>query len=55
MSSEFKKKVTVGSLRREKMVWVCPSKNNHAFDCAKMQALGATLLDILPDEIPETT
>lgn len=55
MSSEFKKKITVGSLRREKMVWVCPSKNNHAFDCAKMQALGATLLDILPDEIPEST
>lgn len=54
MSSEFKKKITVGALRKERLVWVCPSGNNHAFDCAKMQALGATILEILPDQIEET-
>lgn len=53
MSSEFKKRITVGQLKKERMVWVCPSGNNHAFDLAKMQALAATLLDILPDELPE--
>jgi hypothetical protein len=52
MAGEYKKRVTVGSLKKEKMIWYCPSGNNHAFDCAKMQALGATLLDILPDELP---
>jgi hypothetical protein len=41
-------------LRKERLVWVCPSGNNHAFDLAKMQTLAATLLDILPDEIQET-
>lgn len=54
MAAEFKKKITTGSLRKERLVWVCPSGNNHAFDLAKMQTLAATLLDILPDEIQET-
>lgn len=53
MASEFKKRIVVGQLKKERMVWVCPSGNNHAFDLAKMQALAATLLDILPDELPE--
>jgi hypothetical protein len=53
MSAEFKKKITIGSLRKERLVWVCPSGNNHAFDLAKMQALAATVKRILPDEINE--
>jgi hypothetical protein len=53
MASEFKKRFTVGPLKKERFLWVCPSKNNHYRDCAKMQVLGATLLDILPDELPE--
>ena len=31
--------------------WVCPSGNNHLFDCSCMQVVGATLLGILPDEL----
>jgi hypothetical protein len=53
MNAEFKKRITVGSLRKERLVWVCPSGNNHAFDLAKMQTLGATLMEVLPDEIEE--
>jgi hypothetical protein len=53
MAGEYKKRIVVGALKKEKMVWHCPSGNNHAFDCAKMQALGATILGILPDELPE--
>ncbi len=54
MASEFKKRFVTGALQKEHFKWVCPSKNNHAFDCSKMQILAATLLDILPDELPET-
>lgn len=53
MAAEFKRRITVGTLKKERFIWHCPSGNNHAFDCAKMQALGATLMDILPDELPE--
>jgi hypothetical protein len=51
MSAEFKRPIVVGNklARRTKYIWVCPSKNNHAFDCSKMQVLAAVLLDILPD------
>jgi hypothetical protein len=38
--------------------WVCPSGNNHARDCAKMQTCLATIAGILPDtevEIAEKT
>jgi hypothetical protein len=31
------------------LVWVCPSGNNHARDCAKMQTALATVAGILPD------
>lgn len=54
MAGEYKKRITIGQLKKEKLVWYCPSGNNHAFDCAKMQALGATLMDVLPDELPES-
>ena len=51
MTAEFKRPIQVGNklAKRTKYVVVCPSKNNHAFDCAKMQALYATLLDFIPD------
>ena len=52
MAAEFKKRIVVGVLKKERFVWVCPSGNNHAFDLAKMQTLAATLFDILPDELP---
>jgi hypothetical protein len=48
MAAEFKRpKVNKFSGRRE-MVWVCPSGNNHAFDCAAMQVLGAMQAKLLP-------
>jgi hypothetical protein len=51
MSAEYKRAIPVGNklARKLKHVFVCPSKNNHAFDCSKMQVLAATLLEILPD------
>ena len=36
---------------RRQQVWVCPSGNNHLFDCSAEQIVAATLLKILPDEI----
>jgi hypothetical protein len=56
MSAEFKRpKVNKFTGKRE-MVWVCPSGNNHAFDCAKMQVLFAMLTGRLPAGIElETT
>jgi len=51
MAAEYKKRIVIGKLGKERTVWVCPSGNNHAFDLAKMQALGATILEILPDEL----
>lgn len=57
--AEYKKQMTAetkrikrtgsGIYERVTEVWVCPSKNNHAFDCSKMNALGATILKIIPD------
>ena len=49
MSAEFKKPKRDKFSGKTKMVIVCPSGNNHARDDARMQALAATLLDILPD------
>lgn len=45
MSAEFKKPKSPNS---KEMIWVCPSKNNHAFDCAKMQVLCAMYTKLLP-------
>lgn len=50
MSSEFKKRKVDKFTGKMQWVWVCPSGNNHAFDCAKMQVLAATLADLLPDQ-----
>lgn len=48
MSAEFKRpKVNKFTGRRE-MVWVCPSGNNHGFDCSKMQVLCAMQVGLLP-------
>lgn len=51
MTAEFKKAKKDKFTGRVDMVWVCPSRNNHAFDCASMQVTGAILLDLLPDNI----
>lgn len=40
---------------RRRRVWVCPSGNNHLFDCAAMQVVAATLLGILGDEVEGDT
>ena len=57
MGREYRRQMSAEYLRprvdkftgREKMVWVCPSKNNHARDCAKEQVVLATIAEILPD------
>lgn len=48
MSSEFKRPRVNKFTGRREMVWVCPSGNNHAFDCAKMQVLCAMQAGMLP-------
>ncbi len=48
MSSEFKRPRVDKFTGRRMMVWVCPSGNNHAFDCSKMQALCAMQAGLLP-------
>ena len=48
MSAEFQRpKINKFSGKRE-MVWVCPTGNNHAFDCAKEQVLCAMQTELLP-------
>jgi hypothetical protein len=54
MASEFKKKKENKFTGRFEWVWVCPSGNNHARDCAKMQVLAAILADMLPDSADVT-
>lgn len=53
MASEYKKRKENKFTHVVKHVWVCPSGNNHARDCAAMQVLCATLSDILPDMLEE--
>lgn len=48
MSAEFKRPKVDKFTGRRVMVWVCPSGNNHAFDCAKMQVLCAMHAELLP-------
>ena len=48
MSAEFKRPKVDKFTGRKVMVWVCPSGNNHAFDCAKMQVLCAMQAGLLP-------
>lgn len=47
MAAEFKRRRTNTFTGRVDWVWVCPSGNNHAFDCAKEQIAGAWLLGLL--------
>lgn len=49
MESEYKKAKVEKFSGHKRFFWVCPSGNNHAFDCAKMQVLVATILRVLPD------
>lgn len=46
MAAEFKRKFTNNRGRTE-WAWVCPSGNNHAWDCAKMQVVGAWILGLI--------
>lgn len=55
MRAEYKKKLVNERTHKVEWIWVCPSGNNHAFDCAKEQVLAATLDDILPDPFQEDT
>ena len=57
LEKEYSKQMAAEYLRRERdpdtgrvaEEWVCPSGNNHAWDCEGMQVLAATILQILPD------
>jgi hypothetical protein len=51
MSAEFKRPKINRLTGRREMIWVCPSGNNHAFDCAKMQVLCALSTALLPDGV----
>jgi hypothetical protein len=51
MRAEYKKLTINPTTGRRTYVWVCPSGNNHAFDCSCEQVVGATLLKILPDDV----
>lgn len=47
MSAEFKKRKRNRFTGAEELVWVCPSGNNHAFDCGKMQVVAATIVGLV--------
>jgi Phage terminase large subunit (GpA) len=49
MSAEYKRKVQDPTTGKTKYQRVCPTRNNHAYDCAKMQVVAATLASLLPD------
>lgn len=51
MTSEFKKPKVDKFTGKKVMVWVCPSGNNHAFDCSKMQVLCAMQAKLLPGDV----
>lgn len=51
MTAEFKRPKRDKFTGKTVMIWVCPSGNNHAFDCSKMQVLCAMQSGILPSEI----
>jgi len=48
MTAEFERPRVNPFTKKKEMVWVCPSGNNHAFDCAKMQVLAAMQAKLLP-------
>lgn len=47
MGAEFKKRKRNRFTGAEELVWVCPSKNNHAFDCGKMQVCAAIMFGLI--------
>jgi hypothetical protein len=49
MTAEFKKRKENKLTGRAEMVWVQSRRDNHLWDCGKMQVLAATLADLLPD------
>jgi hypothetical protein len=51
MTAEFKRPKVNKLTGRREMIWVCPSGNNHAFDCSKMQVLCAMQAKLLPSGI----
>lgn len=53
MTAEFKKVKEDKFTHKRELVLVCPSHNNHAHDCAKMQALGATMAVLIPDGVED--
>jgi hypothetical protein len=55
MASEYQKLVADPKTQKPKLIWVCPSGNNHASDCERMQVVAATLASILPDTQDELT
>lgn len=48
MAAEFKKDKIDKFTGKKVKVWVCPTGNNHALDCAGMQALCAMQMRLLP-------
>ena len=49
MTSEFKKRKENKVTGRSELIWVQARRDNHLWDCAKMQVLAATLANLLPD------
>jgi hypothetical protein len=47
MSSEYKKPKHDKFSGKTELKWVCPSGNNHARDCGKMQTVAATMAQLL--------
>jgi hypothetical protein len=54
MTAEFERPKVDKLTGKRVMVWVCPSGNNHAFDCSKMQVLCAMQAGLLPAGIEMT-
>lgn len=47
MASEYRKPRRDKFTGREEMIWVCPSGNNHARDCGKMQTVAAKIIKVI--------
>jgi hypothetical protein len=55
MSSEFRRRTWNPRKSRHEEMWVCPSGNNHAFDCSAMQVLCAMQAGLLPSGLESAT
>lgn len=53
MAAEYERKKRDKDTGRVTSEWICPSGNNHAWDCEDMQVVGATILGILPDSFDD--